>query len=77
MIFTSIFVINYPTSQIWTDYERIMRIFNRTVQNACSTAVGHYADSQEASQTFEKKKKKTGCFKAPHAHSMVVEGHLL
>ena len=35
-----------------------MRIFNRTVQNACSTAVGHYADSQEASQTFEKKKKK-------------------
>ena len=33
-----------------------MRIFNRTVQNACSTAVGHYADSQEASQTFEKKK---------------------
>lgn len=58
MIFTSIFVINYPTSQTWTDYERIMRIFNRTVQNACSTAVGHYADSQEASQTFEKKKKK-------------------
>lgn len=64
MIFTSIFVINYPTSQTWTDYERIMQIFNRTVQNACSTAVGHYADSQEASQTFEKKKKKTGCFKA-------------
>lgn len=56
MILTSIFVINYPTSQTWTDYERIMRIFNRTVQNACSTAVGHYADSQEASQTFEKKK---------------------
>lgn len=57
MILTSIFVINYPTSQTWTDYERIMRIFNRTVQNACSTAVGHYADSQEASQTFERKKK--------------------
>ena len=56
-----------------------MRIFNRTVQNACSTAVGHYADSQEASQTLKKKKKKKkpGCFKAPHAHSMVVEGHLL
>ena len=25
----------------------------------------------------KKKKKKPGCFKAPHAHSMVVEGHLL
>ena len=53
-----------------------MRIFNRTVQNACSTAVGHYADSQEASQTFEKKKKKNRLFKGAHAHSMVVEGHL-
>ena len=32
---------------------------------------------RKQAKLLKKKKKKTGCFKAPHAHSMVVEGHLL
>lgn len=31
---------------------------------------------RKQAKLLKKKKKKTGCFKAPHAHSMVVEGHL-